>query len=85
MAMDYYDLGNTDKYFLALGNSNQWLKGKSSTGYEPYYTDIMGFWPDLYRNSFTVSYTSTKAYMTMTSKSSIIRTRTTSSVNTFRN
>jgi hypothetical protein len=61
MAMDYYDLGNTDKYFLALGNSNQWLKGKSSTGYEPYYTDIMGFWPDLYRNSFTVSYTYTPA------------------------
>ena len=52
MSLDYYNYGNTDDYQTKFKN------GKS--GYEQYYTDIRGFWPDLYRISYLnkVSYNS---------------------------
>ena len=57
MAMDYYELGNTDQYIPCLGKFNEELSGKLGTGYEAYYTDIMGFWPEIYRSSYAFSYT----------------------------
>lgn len=47
MALDYYALGTTDDFFLQVAAANpQYPTGK--TGYEQYYTDLQGFWRQLY-------------------------------------
>ena len=48
MAKDFHACGQEDNYTYKLRQANPtMLNGK--TGYEQYYTDLMGFWPDLYR------------------------------------
>ena len=47
MAKDYYDHNHDDDYEIQLYKNNpQFNFGK--TGYEPYYTDMLEFWPLLY-------------------------------------
>lgn len=47
MALDYYNHNHDDDYEIQLHNNNPTYKfGK--TGYEQYYTDILGFWRHLY-------------------------------------
>lgn len=49
MAKDFHAHGQESDYVyqMRLRNPTMFTKGKS--GYEQYYTDIMGFWPDVYR------------------------------------
>jgi hypothetical protein len=49
MAVDYFELGETAEYFSLLEELNPDLIKNGKTGYEQYYTDIRGFWEDLYR------------------------------------
>ena len=47
MAVDYYQFNEKDKYLIELEKANpQFIKGK--TGYEQYYSDMLGFWRLLY-------------------------------------
>lgn len=48
MALDYNKFNQTDEYILWLQESNpRYVSGK--TGYERYYTDLLGFWRTLYQ------------------------------------
>lgn len=50
MALDYRKWNHTDDFFYRVAKANAgaglYINGK--TGYEQYYTDILGFWRDLY-------------------------------------
>lgn len=49
MAKDFHAHGQDSDYIYQMRLRNPELFAKGKTGYEQYYTDIMGFWPDLYR------------------------------------
>lgn len=47
MAVDFYQHGQDNDYYYKLQRTNPWvLNGK--TGYEQYYSDLQGFWRELY-------------------------------------
>jgi hypothetical protein len=48
MAMDYYKYNILDEFELRVAEANPELYPTGRTGYEQYYTDIQGFWRDLY-------------------------------------
>lgn len=54
MAKDFHGHGQESDYVyqMRLRNPTMFQNGKS--GYEQYYTDLMGFWPDVYRYTITV-------------------------------
>jgi hypothetical protein len=49
MAVDFREYGQNDDYISKLQKLNPKTCIKGKTGYEQYYTDLLGFWPDLYR------------------------------------
>ncbi len=49
MALDFHKFGQEDNYLYNLQRLNPNLCKNGKTGYEQYYTDLMGFWPDIYR------------------------------------
>ena len=49
MAKDFHAHGQEDDYAYIMRKNNPDLFKNNKTGYEQYYTDIMGFWPDVYR------------------------------------
>lgn len=49
MAIDFRKHGQDDHYIYNLQSLNPDLCSNGKTGYEQYYTDLLGFWPDLYR------------------------------------
>lgn len=53
MAKDYYDYANNPKYdytYTLIQNNPTTLQKDNSTGYEVFYTDVLGFWRQLYYN-----------------------------------
>lgn len=53
MAKDYYDYANNPKYdytYTLTQNNPTTLQKDNSTGYEVFYTDVLGFWRQLYYN-----------------------------------
>lgn len=50
MASDYNKYNTKDKNFInKISDANQWIKDNGGmTGYEQYYTDLLGFWRQLY-------------------------------------
>ena len=54
MAKDYYKLNSSSSYLIDLENNNPWCT-KGKTGYEQYYSDIMGFWRQLYNPNPTAA------------------------------
>ena len=48
MAMDYYKYNILDEFELRVAEANPELYPTGRTGYEQYYTDMQGFWRDLY-------------------------------------
>ena len=51
MALDYYTYGKEETYIKDLIEANpQYEQTGGITGYEPFYTDILGFWRQLYFN-----------------------------------
>lgn len=48
MAKDYYQHGTEDDFELQIKNNNMQYYPAGITGYEQYYTDINGFWRQLY-------------------------------------
>lgn len=54
MAKDFHAHGQESDYVyqMRLRNPTMFQNGKS--GYEQYYTDLMGFWPDVYRYTITI-------------------------------
>lgn len=53
MAQDYYDYANNPKYdynYTLYQNNPNTLLLDNSTGYEVFYTDLLGFWRQLYYN-----------------------------------
>lgn len=48
MALDYYKYNQDDDYISRLIAANPDLCANGTTGYEQYYSDIQGFWRDLY-------------------------------------
>ena len=49
MAKDFHAHGQDSDYIYQMRLRNPVLFQKGKSGYEQYYTDIMGFWPDVYR------------------------------------
>ena len=49
MAIDFHKFGQEDNYLYLLQSLNPHLCTNGKTGYEQYYTDLMGFWTDVYR------------------------------------
>lgn len=68
MALDYMDHHGDDDYLLKIAQNNEDPHTKESyyptgyTGYENYYTDILGFWRSLYNPTYLNSYET--AYLT---------------------
>lgn len=48
MGKDYYSHGNEDEFATTLASKNLLHYPTGRTGYENYYTDLLGFWRDLY-------------------------------------
>lgn len=48
MALDFHKCGQDSSYPFLLRQANPEMNN-GKTGYEQYYTDLMGFWPDVYR------------------------------------
>lgn len=48
MAKDYYKNTNNDEFSAQLAAANQEYYPSGKTGYESYYTDVIGFWRDIY-------------------------------------
>lgn len=48
MAVDYYKFNQEDNYPANLAKANPELCANGETGYEQYYSDIQGFWRELY-------------------------------------
>lgn len=48
MARDYYQYNQDDDFLHQIKNNNAAYYPTGITGYEPYYTDIQGFWRELY-------------------------------------
>lgn len=62
MALDYMEHQGEDDFLLRVAENNIDVHTKESyypmgyTGYEPYYTDILGFWRTLYNPTYLNSY-----------------------------
>lgn len=56
MALDYYKYHEQDDYEVQLKENNPETCFKGITGYEQYYTDMQGFWRQLYDPNPDVSY-----------------------------
>lgn len=55
MAKDYYNYANNPKYdynYLLWQNNSDILQHNGTTGYEVFYTDVLGLWRYLYYNPF---------------------------------
>lgn len=53
MAKDYYNYANNPKYdynYILVQNNSENLQKNDNTGYEVFYTDVLGFWRQLYYN-----------------------------------
>jgi hypothetical protein len=48
MALDYMKYGNDDDFLIRLGSNNASFYPTGNTGYECYYTDLLGFWRTIY-------------------------------------
>ena len=48
MALDYYKCGQEDDFKIKMIEANPWTAPSGRTGYEQYYTDLQGFWRQLY-------------------------------------
>lgn len=48
MAYDYYQYGDEPDYIQKISENNPKLLKNGKTGYEQYYTDLQGFWRQLY-------------------------------------
>ena len=58
----YYNMTDPDHFLYEVGQRNPYYYPTGYTGYEQYYTDMQGFWRQLYNPNYipTVSYTSGK-------------------------
>lgn len=52
MAVDYMNRGSDDDFLLRLGEKNVSFYPTGITGYEQYYTDILGFWRGIYNPEY---------------------------------
>lgn len=50
MAEDFHAHGQDDDYLYQMRDRNPQMFSNGKSGYEQYYTDIMGFWPEVYRD-----------------------------------
>lgn len=57
MALDYMDRGDEDDFLIRLREKNASFYPTGITGYEQYYTDILGFWRELYNPDYTHTFT----------------------------
>ena len=60
MAKDYLAYGHLDDFELKIVEANGDLYPGGRTGYEAYYTDLLGFWRDLYNPDIEVNVIRTK-------------------------
>lgn len=56
MAQDHKNYGSNDDFLMTISKYNKGHYPSGYTGYEQYYTDIDGFWRQLYNPDYTVSY-----------------------------